>query len=198
MIPHLSTATLNTTRYAPLIVLGWWVTQHDLFSPIRSRVQFHTPTHTSQPVEALLDLLVGLLAGCQVVAQVNTTIRSDRLLAQAWGRAQFAEQSTIARTLDAATALQVAQWRAANEATLRYLGQVGRHSFAHDMLLLDLDLTGLAASAQAEGSQKGYFSGKKTALDGNLLASQPQPREKSCFHYCFLAPPVVPLRSYQC
>jgi hypothetical protein len=198
MVPNLSTATLNTTRYAPLLVLGWWITQHDLFSPIRSRLQFHMPTHTSQPVEALLDLLVGLLAGCEVVSQVNTTIRSDRLLAQAWGRVQFAEQSTIARTLDAATALQVTQWRAANEATLRYLGQVGQHCFAQDMLLLDLDLTGLPASAQAEGSQKGYFAGKKTALDANLLASQPQPHEKSCSHCCFLAPPAVPLRSLQC
>src|SRR5690348_8359267 len=103
MMPSVTTAALSTTRYAPLLVLGWWVTHHDLFSPIRSRLQFSTPTHTTEPVEALLDLLIGLLAGCEVVAQVNTTIRSDPLLARAWGRTQFAEQSTIARTLDAAT-----------------------------------------------------------------------------------------------
>jgi hypothetical protein len=181
-----------------LLVLGWWVTHHDLFSPIRSRVQFHIPTHTAEPVEALLDLLVGLLAGCEVVAQVNTTIRSDPLLACAWGRTQFAEQSTIARTLDAATPLQVAQWRAANEATLRWMGQLGQHSFADQMLLLDLDLTGLAASARAQGSQKGYFSGKKTPPDASLHVSQPQPRAKSCSHSCFQVPRPLPPRSCPC
>lgn len=198
MMPSLSTAVLSTTRYAPLLVLGWWVTHHDLFSPIRSRVQFHTPTHTAEPVEALLDLLVGLLAGCEVVAQVNTTIRSDPLLARAWGRTQFAEQSTIARTLDAATPIQVAQWRAANEATLRWIGHLGQHIFANDMLLLDLDLTGLVASARAQGSQKGYFSGKKTPLDANLPVSQPQPRAKSYSRSCFRVPRQVPPQSYPC
>jgi hypothetical protein len=198
MMPSVSTATLNTTRYTPLLVLGWWVTHHDLFSPIRSRVQFSTPTHTAQPIEALLDLLVGLLAGCEVVAQVNTTIRSDPLLARAWGRTQFAEQSSIARILDAATPIQVAQWRAANQATLRWIGQIGQHSFARDMLLLDLDLTGLAASARAQGSQKGYFSGKKTLLDANLPVSLPQLREKSCSHSFFRVPRPVPLPSYPC
>ena len=172
MRPLLSTAALSTTCYAPLLVLGWWVSHHDLFSPIRSRVEFLTPTHTAHPVEALLDLLVGLLAGCEVVAQVNTTIRSDPLLARAWGRTQFAEQSTIARTLDATTSLQVAQWRAANEAMLRWMGLVGQHAFAQAPLLLDLDLTGLAASAQAQGSQKGYFAGKKTRLDDNWRVFQ--------------------------
>jgi hypothetical protein len=198
MLPSLSTAALSTTRYAPLLVLGWWVSHHDLFSPIRSRVQFSTPTHTAEPVEALLDLLVGLLAGCEVVSQVNTTIRSDPLLARAWGRTQFAEQSTIARTLDATTPIQVAQWRAANEATLRWIGQLGRHSFVHDMLLLDLDLTGLVASARAQGSQKGYFSGKKTAPDASLPVSQPQPHAKSCSRCCFQAPPPLPPRSCRC
>jgi hypothetical protein len=198
MMPSLSTAALSTTRYAPLLVLGWWVSHHDLFSPIRSRVQFLTPTHTAEPVEALLDLLVGLLAGCEVVAQVNTTIRSDPLLAHAWGRTQFAEQSTIARTLDAATSIQVAQWRAANEATLRWIGQVGQHAFAHAMLLLDLDLTGLVASARAQGSQKGYFAGKKTLPDDNWPVSQPHSRAKSCSR-CFLrAPRPLPPRSYLC
>lgn len=196
MMPSVSIAALSTTRYAPLLVLGWWVTHHDLFSPVRSRVQFSIPTHTAEPVEALLDLMVGLLAGCEVVAQVNTTIRCDPLLACAWGRSQFAEQSTIARTLDAATPVQVAQWRAANEATLRWIGHLGQHAFAQHMLLLDLDLTGLVASARAQGSQKGFFSGKKTAPGVNLPVFQLQPRAKSCSHCCFRVPPLVRLLSF--
>lgn len=81
------------------MALGFWVRHLDLWAPVRTRVQFPQPTHTKLPVEALLDLAVGLLAGCEVVAQVNTTIRSDPFLAHAWGRDQFAEQSTIARDL---------------------------------------------------------------------------------------------------
>jgi hypothetical protein len=161
------TAPVEHTSYAPLVALGFWVRHLDLWAPIRSRVQFTHPTHTSDPVAALLDLLVGLLAGCEVVAQVNTTIRSDPLLAQAWGRTSFAEQSTIARVLDACTPTQVSQWRQANEATLRWIGQVYAHTFAHDWLRLDIDLTALQASAAAQGSTKGYFPGKKTPPAGN-------------------------------
>jgi hypothetical protein len=167
MLPHITTAPVASSSYAPLVALGFWVRHQDLFSPIRSRLQFTQPTHTNEPVVALLDLVVGLLAGCEVVAQVNTTIRSDRLLALAWGRDQFAEQSTIARVLDACGPSQLAQWRQANDATLRWIGQVYRHPFLYDWLRLDIDLTALQASARAEGSQKGYFPGKKTPPDAN-------------------------------
>jgi len=162
MQPRFTTAHISSTSYAPLVALGFWVRQLDLFSPIRSRVQFTHKTHTNAPVEALLDMMVGLLAGCEVVAQINTTIRSDRFLAQAWGRGQFAEQSTIARVLDATTQQQVVQWREANEASLRWSGHLFAHDFAHSRLRLDIDLTALEASAAAEGATKGYVPHKKT------------------------------------
>jgi hypothetical protein len=46
------------------------------------------------------------------------------------------------------------------------------HAIQHDAtknrpLILDIDLTGLPASTQAEGSRKGYCSGKKGGVDGN-------------------------------
>lgn len=167
MPPYFTTAPISSTQYAPLVALGFWVRHLDLWAPIRSRVQFPQPTHTKLPVEALLDLAVGLLAGCEVVAQVNTTIRTDPFLARAWGRDQFAEQSTIARVLDACGPLQIAQWRTANDATLRWIGQVFQHSFAHDWLRLDIDLTALEASAAAEGSTKGYVPRKKTRPAAN-------------------------------
>jgi len=81
MPPRFTTAPIDSSAHAPLVALGFRVRQPDLWAPIRSRVQFTQPTHTSDPVSALLDLAVGLLAGCEVVAQVNTTIRSDLLLA---------------------------------------------------------------------------------------------------------------------
>jgi len=151
----------NSTTFGPLVALGFFVQEHDLWAPVQSRLHFSQPTHTEDPVGALLDMGIGILAGCEVVAQVNTTIRPDPLLALAWGRKQFMEQSTIARVLDACWPEQVSQMRQANEALLRWTGQVYHHDFAQDLLRLDLDLTGLLASKRAEGSEKGYFPGKK-------------------------------------
>jgi len=111
---------------------------------------------------------VGILAGCEVVSQVNTTIRADPLLARAWGRESFYEQSTIARVLDACGARQVQQMRAATESLFRWLGGAHRHDFSHSLLRVDIDLTGLPASKQAEGSTKGYFSGRRNTYGRQL------------------------------
>lgn len=193
--PRITTAPISSTQYAPLVALGFWVRHYDLWAPIRSRVSFSQPTHTAHPVEALLDLAVGLLAGCAVVAQVNTTIRTDPFLAQAWGRRQFAEQSTIARVLDACASPQIAQWRCANEATLRWIGRVFAHPFAEDWLRLDIDLTALEASATAEGSTKGYVPRKKTRPADNSAGSVPSSPAKSCAPPCFQGRKPVPRRS---
>lgn len=91
MIPRFTVAPMNTsTPFGPLVALGFFIREHDirehdLWAPIRQRVHFTQPTHTVHPVEALLDLGVGILAGCEVVAQVNTTIRPDPLLAKRGG-----------------------------------------------------------------------------------------------------------------
>jgi hypothetical protein len=168
MMPRFTVAPMNTSSpLGPLVALGFFVREHDLWAPIQQRVHFPQPTHTVYPVEALLDLGVGILAGCEVVAQVNTTIRPDTLLAQAWGRSRFAEQSTIARVLDACMPEQVIQMRQAHESLLRWTGRAYQHDFARSWLLLDIDLTGLLASASATGSEKGYFAGKKTRPGAN-------------------------------
>jgi hypothetical protein len=168
MMPRFITAPMeDSTAFGPLIALGFFVRQHDLWSPIRRRVCFGQATHCADPVGALLDMSVGILAGCATVGQVNTTIRTDPLLALAWGRKQFSEQSTIARVLDGCTDEQISQMRQANEALLRWTGQVYQHDFTQRGLRLDIDLTGLLASKMAQGSQKGYFAAKKMPADAN-------------------------------
>ncbi len=57
--------------------------------------------------------------------------------------------------------------RAAFESLLMRCSGALRHDFRKGDLWLDGDLTGLPASRRAEGSAKGYFSGEKTASDGN-------------------------------
>lgn len=170
MTPRFTLAPLETsTSFGPLVALGFYVRQHDLWAPIRHRVRFNGPTHCKEPVNALYDMWIGILAGCEVISQVNTTIRTDPLLAQAWGRDQFHEQSTIARILDACDLLQVSQMREATESIFHWLGYAHRHHFHHRLLRLDIDLTAMPASKRAEGSTKGYFSGRRNAYGRQLV-----------------------------
>src|SRR5437660_8612024 len=66
-----------------------------------------------EPHEKLMDCLVSILVGCRSLGQSNLRLRPDEVLAAAWGRRRFAEQSTLWDTLDALTGENVAQLRAA-------------------------------------------------------------------------------------
>jgi hypothetical protein len=161
-MPRLSLMRLEkTTQFAPLAILGAYIRQHDLISPILARVKFSKRLHTETPTLALIDLWISILAGCRSVSQVNTKIRPEHLLAKAWGREQFCEQSTLARILDACEEEQVDQLRAGVESISRWIGRAAQHSWEKAPLMIDIDLTGLPAGRDAEGSTKGYFSGKR-------------------------------------
>ncbi len=151
----------HTTQFAPLVALGFYLRECDLLAPLWSRLTFTLPTHVAQPGAALLDLWISLLAGCSSVSQINTRLRPDRLLAQAWGRSHFHEQSSIARILDTCHPEQVAQMRQGSEVLYRWIGAAPRTGLTQPPLILDVDLTGLPAGRHAEGSTKGYFSGKR-------------------------------------
>ena len=43
----------------------------------------------------------------------------------------------------------------------RQQGQVFSHDYDRELLILEVDLTGLTASKDAEGSTKGYFPGRR-------------------------------------
>jgi hypothetical protein len=89
-------------------------------------------------------------------------------LAQAWGLERFAQQSTVADTLNSFTERNVEQLRAAISTIYLREGQAIQHDYTHKgLLILDIDLTGLPASKHAEGSRKGYFSGKKGGAAGS-------------------------------
>lgn len=170
--PRVSLAKLeNMSLFAPLVALGYYVREQDLLAPIFSRLCFEQPTHVKHPEAALLDLWVSILAGCHSVSHVNTRIRPDGMLAQAWGRPCFYEQSTLARVLDSCREEQVSQLHAGVEAVYRWIGQAPCHPWSVAPLLIDIDLTGLPAGRQAEGSTKGYFSGKRGLVAARYAAS---------------------------
>jgi hypothetical protein len=111
-----------------------------------------------------------ILAGGRATAQADLLLRPNRLLAQAWGQEQFAQQSTFSEALDAFDETTLAQLHTAFETITRTWSNVCQHDFRRGGLTLDGDLTGLPASRHADGSQKGYFAGKKIAMGGKSPA----------------------------
>jgi len=123
-----------------------------------------------RPGDKLVEALVLVLAGGRATSQVDLLLRPNVALARAWGQSQFAQQSTLADTLDAFTSDSIASLRTAFEAILHQWAWSLAHDFRTGNLYLDADLTGLPASRHAAGSTKGYFSGEKTASVASSVA----------------------------
>ena len=136
----------NETSFAPLGVLGYCLTRTEYLAPIWAELDLGMKTVDHSPSAKLQDIIVSILAGCRSVLQVNTRLRPDLALARAWGRGQFADQSQLARALDAFTASHLAQLRQGSEELFRRESRVLRHDYTHDWLWLDIDLTPLPIS----------------------------------------------------
>lgn len=149
------------TRYAPLCVLGYCLTRTGFLDRYWSRVQCHMKKRDHEPTEKLQDMLTSILAGNESVHQINTRIRPDLPLATAWRRGRFAEQSSVARTLDALDDEQIEQLQQGNLELVRQHSRTLKHDFANQWLMLDIDPTFLPASRHAQGSRKSYTAGKK-------------------------------------
>jgi hypothetical protein len=185
----------HETNFAPVGVLGYCLMRTGFLSPIWAELELGLKTVDHAPEAKLLDIVVSVLTGCRAISQVNTRLRPDIALARAWGRGRFADQSMLARTLDAFGPGQVAQLRQGSEAWFRRESRVLRHDFEHDWLWLDIDLTPLPISKHAEGSTKGKFE-KKTAMVANWPGYTPRSITKPCSRISILAnKTVAPLTS---
>ena len=157
----------TSTQFAPLGVLGYCLTRTEFLREVFAPISFAEKTIDHRPEAKLQDVLVSVLAGCRAISTINTRIRPDLALAQAWNRKQFAEQSTVARTLDKFSQEQVEQLRSGTDRVFKRESFVLRHDFRQTRLWLDLDLTPLPIAKKAEGSCKGKIGDKKTAMAGN-------------------------------
>jgi len=172
----------ENTSYAPLGVLGYCLTRTAFLQPVLAPVQLPLKTVQHTPADKLLDVLVSILAGCRAITQVNTRLRPDLVLARAWGRSRFADQSTLARTLDCFTEMQLIQLRQGSETLFRRESRTCQHHFANDWIWLDIDMTPLPASKHAEGSTKGKISAKKTVMVANSRGCMPHNITKRSSH----------------
>lgn len=156
------------SAHASLCLLGTYLRRTGFFQPLEEYVQIQQKAIKYTPVQKLEMLLVALLAGARAVSHTGLTVRVDPVLVAAFGLPGCAEQSVIAHTLDAATEADVVALRAALGDIFRRYGQARQHDFARDLLVLDVDLSPLPASAQAEGSERGYM-GRSRSKTGRKL-----------------------------
>ena len=129
----------------------------NFFKPLEAHVQIQQKVLKYTPVQKLEMFLVAVLAGAKAVSHTATTIRLDPALVTAFGLPGCAEQSSIAETLNAATEQDVADVQAALGELFGSYSQTCQHDFERDFLVLDVDLSPLPASKNAEGSERGYM-----------------------------------------
>jgi Transposase DDE domain group 1 len=156
------------TAFGPLCLLGHFLTKEGVLEPL-SGVEIEQKTVEHSPTDKLIDALVGILSGCEALYEIGCRVRPDLPLQRAFGREHVADQSTIQRTLAAFSKENVRQLREAVEKIGRRHSAILCHPFEEEMLLLEVDLTGLRASKRAEGSTKGYFSGSRNRTGRQLV-----------------------------
>lgn len=153
------------TQFAPLAALFAHYQHNQVLAPLE-KVALSMKTRDFSPVCKLKQVLVSILAGCETLTAFNSELDGEVDLAAIWGWERFADQSTLSRTLDALTLMNLEQLRTATTAIWRSTSLTRQHDW-RGFLLLDFDLSGLPCSPRAEASQKGYFSGKKTFPDAS-------------------------------
>ena len=163
----LTTDSFNT-QYAPLVAIFWYYRQQQLLKPL-DQVHVDMQKRDFAPIDKLKQILISILVGCETLSEVNSKLKGEELFAKACGWPRFADQSLLSRMLDALTLKHLEQLEGATTEIWRGHSLVIKHDW-RAYLCLDFDLSGLPCSAQAEASQKGYFSGKKTSLDANSPA----------------------------
>lgn len=159
------TDNLLNTQYAPLGMLLALYKQKQVLVPLEDVSSRAKIIHFSL-TDKLEQVLVSILSGCNTLFEVNTRLRGDAQIARAGDWDDFADQSTLSLALDALSQMNIEQLSGAVAEIEQRYGQTPRHDW-RGFLWLDYDLSGLVCSQRAEGSEKGYFSGKKTPPAAN-------------------------------
>jgi hypothetical protein len=157
--------TGTNTHYAPLAALSAHYQQQQRLLPFKT-LDIGMKTVRYSPLSKLEQIAVSILANCEYLLEVNCRLKPEAGLAQIWELEAFADQSVLSRTLDRLTQMNLEPLRTAETSIWQAYSQAMQHDW-RGFLGLDYDLSGLPSGNGAEGSVKGYFSGKKTSRDGN-------------------------------
>ena len=159
------TDELCNTQYAVLAALCAHYQQNQVLAPL-AEVQIPQRKRDFCPSDKLIQVFLSVLAGCETLSEVNTYLKSESDMAAIWGWDRFADQSCLSRTLDALTLKHLQPLRQATTQIWHTRSQVADHNW-RGYLWIDFDLSSLPCGPQAEESQKGYGSGKKTSPDAS-------------------------------
>ena len=160
---------------ASLALIAEWTNSNHIWDGLAEEVHIHQKMIRHSPNDKLKDLLINMWAGGVRVSSVNNLLRTDEALQRLFGRSACAEQSGISETLNAVTSENIIETTRFIQKVYREHSLSCRHEYEKRWLLLDADLTGLLAGKTAEGSAKGYFSGKRNGRGrqvGRVYASQ--------------------------
>ena len=181
MKPHFELGKqLFNTQFAPLCVLGQAFHERQTLRELHQPGLISLKTRDHTPGEKLSAAFLLVLAGYPSLYLLNTTLRADPSLARAWHCDSFAEQSGVSRLLDACTPDVLNALQDVSFAFWWQHSQLPQHDW-RQRLFVDLDLSPLPASPQAEASTKGYL-GKKTLPGGNWHESCCIPIGNRCSH----------------
>ena len=153
------------TQFAPIGALITYYKRGKVLEPLQLVVPTVKKRNYSLPNQ-LTQVLLSILSGCKYISTINTRLRPEHSLAQLYRIEQFAHSSTLSRSLDLLSLMNLGQLNQAVREITRRCSCTLRHDW-RGFLKLDFDLSGLPCGKQAQGSTKGYFSGKKTPLDAN-------------------------------
>lgn len=148
------------TQYAPLAALCAHYQQNQVLAPLQE-VQIGQKRRDFSASDKLIQVFLSVLAGCRTLSEVNTRLGPESSMARIWGWERFADQSCLSRTLDMLTLKHLGHMRQATVQIWRTHSQILSHNW-RGYLWIDYDLSSLPCGPQAEKSQKGYASGKKT------------------------------------
>ena len=161
------TEELVNTQFGPVAALAAYYESQKVLEPLQ--IIIPAVEKSDFPLaNQLTQVVLSILTGCEYLSMVNTRLRPERKLAQLYRIERFAHQSTLSRTLDGLSLTNLAELEHAVWAISQRCSRTRRHDW-RGFLQLDFDLSGLPCGKHALGSQKGFFSGKKTAQVANWL-----------------------------
>jgi len=162
----------ENSSFAPLCALSALIESRGIFQCIHEMVKIPQKEVDYCPTDKLVFVILGVMSGCEVMSDLNWKLRVDKVLLSAFGYQKCADQSVIQRTLDASTDENINQMESAlktiwdnHNMSLSFLEGSQK---ARKVETIDMDLTGMPASKKAEGSEKGYFSGKRNTYGRQL------------------------------
>jgi hypothetical protein len=155
------TPELTNSQHAPLAGMVACFEAEKVLAPLESVSSVAIQGDYSL-ANKLTQVILSILAGCEYISLVNAHLRSEQVVAQLYRIETFADQSTLSRTLNGLTQMNLGQLAAAVRQISRQCGQTVQHDW-RGFLQLDFDLSGLPCGKQAAGGTKGYISGKKTS-----------------------------------